>query len=149
MNPVNDPATETHKGSEGGSEGEGGPEKQGAFEARMSDLGERLARASAKQADGGEGGAEREAEISGRGMAYGMRMAAELVAAVIVGGALGIGLDKWLGTRPWLFLLFFLLGFAAGVLNVVRAYGRIAREISAATGGRIGHAVADDEEDDA
>jgi ATP synthase protein I len=123
------------------------PEKEGTFEARVSDLGERLARASAQQRSGGEVGVERAAELSGRGMAYGMRMAAELVAAVIVGGALGIGLDKWLGTWPWLFLLFFLLGFAAGVLNVVRAYGRIAKEISAATGGRIGQAVADDEDD--
>ena len=139
MNPTNDPETDTQKG----------PEQEGAFEARMAELGERLARASAKQADGGEGGAEREAEISGRGMAYGMRMAAELVAAVIVGGAIGIGLDKWLGTWPWLFLLFFLLGFAAGVLNVVRAYGRISREIAAATGGRIGQRVTDDEDDDA
>ena len=139
MNPTNDPETDTQKG----------PEKEGAFEARMAELGERLARASAKQGSGGKGGAEREAEISGRGMAYGMRMAAELVAAVIVGGAIGIGLDKWLGTWPWLFLLFFRLGFAAGVLNVVRAYGRISREIAAATGGRIGQRVTDDEDDDA
>ena len=139
MNPANDPETDTQKG----------PEKEGTFEARISDLGERLARASAQQRGGGESGAERQAQLSGRGMAYGMRMAAELVAAVIVGGALGVGLDKWLGTWPWLFLLFFLLGFAAGVLNVVRAYGRISREIAAATGGRIGQRVTDDEDDDA
>jgi ATP synthase protein I len=122
------------------------PEKEGAFEERVANLGERLAKAN-RQRSVAEGGAAGEAELSGRGMAYGMRMAAELVAAVIVGGALGIGLDKWLGTWPWLFLLFFLLGFAAGVLNVVRAYGKIAREIAAATGGRIGQKLADDEDD--
>ena len=83
--------------------------------------------------------AELDAEMRGRGMAYGMRMAAELVGAVIVGGAIGWGLDWWLGSTPWLFLLFFVLGFAAGVLNVVRAYERMQKEIMARTGGNIGH----------
>ena len=77
--------------------------------------------------------------MRGRGMAYGMRMAAELVGAVIVGGFIGIGLDWLIGTKPWLFLLFFVLGFAAGVLNVVRAYERMQKEIAARTGGRLGH----------
>jgi ATP synthase protein I len=77
-------------------------------------------------------------------MAYGMRMAAELVAAVIVGGGIGWGLDWVLGSRPWLFLLFFLLGFAAGVLNVVRAYERMEREFSA-RGGGIGRSVPDED----
>ena len=67
-------------------------------------------------------------------------------AAVIVGGVIGWGLDWWLGTKPWLFLLFFVLGFAAGVLNVVRAYERMQKEITARTGGRIGHSVPDDED---
>jgi ATP synthase protein I len=84
--------------------------------------------------------------MRGRGMAYGMRMAAELVGAVIVGGAIGWGLDRWLGSTPWLFLLFFVLGFAAGVLNVVRAYEGMQKEIMARTGGRIGNKVPDDED---
>jgi ATP synthase protein I len=79
-------------------------------------------------------------------MAYGMRMAAEMVGAVVVGGGIGWGLDWWLGTKPWLFLLFFLLGFAAGVLNVVRGYERMQSEFMARTGGRIGHSVPDDED---
>jgi len=77
-------------------------------------------------------------------MAYGMRMAAELVAAVIVGGVIGWSLDWVLGSRPWLFLLFFLLGFAAGVVNVIRAYDRLQREYTA-KGGGIGHSVPDDD----
>jgi ATP synthase protein I len=84
--------------------------------------------------------------MRGRGMAYGMRMAAELVGAVMVGGAIGWGLDRLLGSTPWLFLLFFVLGFAAGVLNVVRAYERMQKEIMARTGGNIGHKVPDDED---
>ena len=118
------------------------PEERAAFEGRISDLRDRLDKLSAqRQADG-----EHSAEISGSGMAYGMRMAGELVATVIVGGLLGVGLDKWLGTWPWLFVLFFVLGFAAGVLNEVRAYEKIQKQVVAKTGGRIGHAVADDDD---
>ncbi|HZT48930.1 MAG TPA: AtpZ/AtpI family protein [Hyphomicrobiaceae bacterium] len=119
-------------------------EEKAAFEGRISDLGERLDKIKAQRQ--AEAEAELDAEMRGRGMAYGMRMAAELVAAVIVGGAIGYGLDRWLGSTPWLFLLFFVLGFAAGVLNVVRAYERMQKEIAARTGGRIGHSVADDED---
>ncbi|MDX2204859.1 MAG: AtpZ/AtpI family protein [Hyphomicrobiaceae bacterium] len=79
-------------------------------------------------------------------MAYGMRMATELVAAIIVGGLIGWGLDWLLGTKPWLFLAFFLLGFAAGVLNVLKAYERLRKDIAAETGGRIGRRVPDDED---
>ena len=119
-------------------------EEKAAFEGRISDLGERLDKVKAdRQADVQ---ADLDAEMRGRGMAYGMRMAAELVGAVIVGGAIGWGLDRWLGSTPWLFLLFFVLGFAAGVLNVVRAYERIQKEIRARTGGKIGHKVPDDED---
>ena len=80
-------------------------------------------------------------------MAYGMRMATELVAAILVGGLIGWALDRWLGTTPWLFLVFFVLGFVAGVLNVLRAYERMRKEIAAETGGRIGTRVPDDDED--
>jgi ATP synthase protein I len=119
-------------------------EERARFEGRISDLGQRLERVkSQREADAQ---ADLDAEMRGRGMAYGMRMAAELVAAVIVGGAIGYGLDRWLGSTPWLFLLFFVLGFAAGVLNVVRAYEKMQKEIMARTGGKIGHRVPDDDD---
>jgi ATP synthase protein I len=110
----------------------------------VSDLGGRLSHIRAQREDDEQ--AELDAEMRGRGMAYGMRMAAELVAAVIVGGLIGYGLDAWLGTKPWLFLLFFLLGFAAGVLNVVRAYEGMRTDIAARTGGRIGQRIDDDDD---
>jgi ATP synthase protein I len=120
------------------------PEEKAAFEGRISDLGQRLDKVKAQRASDAD--ADLDAEMRGRGMAYGLRMAAELVAAVIVGGAIGYGLDRWLGSTPWLFLLFFLLGFAAGVLNVVRAYEKMQKEFTARTGGRIGHKVPDDDD---
>jgi ATP synthase protein I len=120
------------------------PDEEARYRGRISELGDRLDKAKAEREAAAQ--ADLDAEMRGRGMAYGMRMAAELVAAVIVGGAIGYGLDSWLGSKPWLFLLFFVLGFAAGVLNVVRSYERIQKEIAARTGGRIGKSVPDDDD---
>ncbi|MDG2285602.1 MAG: AtpZ/AtpI family protein [Alphaproteobacteria bacterium] len=50
-----------------------------------------------------------------------MRAGVELVAGVGVGTAAGYGLDKWLDTTPWLMIVFFLVGAAAGMLNAYRA----------------------------
>ena len=55
-----------------------------------------------------------------------LRVGVEMVAAAAVGGGLGWLLDHWLGTRPWLLLVFLVLGFAAGMLNAYRAAMRIA-----------------------
>lgn len=55
-----------------------------------------------------------------QGAAYAMRIGSELVAALIVGVGIGWLLDRWLGTGPWLMVLFFFLGGAAGVMNVYR-----------------------------
>jgi F0F1-type ATP synthase assembly protein I len=46
------------------------------------------------------------------------------VLAIVIGAGAGLALDRWLGTSPWLFFVFFVLGFVAGVLNVYRAFGR-------------------------
>ena len=53
-------------------------------------------------------------------MGIGVRVGVELVSALAVAVAIGWGLDRWLGTRPWLLGLFVLLGGAAGVANVWR-----------------------------
>ncbi len=45
---------------------------------------------------------------------------AEFVGGVLVGAAIGWWLDKYLGTRPWLFILFMILGFVVGTLNALR-----------------------------
>jgi ATP synthase protein I len=126
----------------GPASGEMSPQERAQFQRRISELGDRLGKVRSQRDAGTNAGAD--AEMRGRGMAYGMRMAAELVAAVIVGGVIGWSLDWVLGSRPWLFLLFFLLGFAAGVRNVMRGYERMQREF-AARGGGIGRSVPDDD----
>ena len=52
------------------------------------------------------------------GLAF--RVSVEIVSAVAIGTLIGLLFDNWLGTRPWLMLLFIVLGGAAGILNVYR-----------------------------
>ena len=55
-----------------------------------------------------------------RGMGVGFRMATDFTSAIAVGGLVGWGFDQWLNTTPWAFIICFLLGFCAAILNVVR-----------------------------
>ena len=56
-------------------------------------------------------------------MALGFRLSSELIAGVAVGGLIGWGLDRWLSTSPFGLIAFVLLGFVAGVVNVIRSAG--------------------------
>ena len=56
---------------------------------------------------------------SALGVAF--RLGVEFVVGIAVGSIIGFLLDRWLGTSPWLFLVFFVLGTGAGFLNVFRA----------------------------
>lgn len=46
------------------------------------------------------------------------------VLAVVLGALFGWLLDRWLGTSPWLFMVFFFFGLAAGIINVYRTAGK-------------------------
>jgi F0F1-type ATP synthase assembly protein I len=48
-----------------------------------------------------------------------------LVVAVVIGAGLGYLLDGWLGTSPWLFLVCFFLGLAAGIRTVFRTVAAV------------------------
>ena len=50
-------------------------------------------------------------------------MSTEFVAGIAVGAGLGWLIDRLAGTSPWGMIVFLLLGFAAGVLNLIRAAG--------------------------
>ena len=68
------------------------------------------------------------AQAKASAMAVGLRLSSELVAGVLVGAALGWGFDRLLSTSPWGFIVFLLLGFTAGVINVMRAAGVMAKQ---------------------
>ncbi len=53
--------------------------------------------------------------------AIGMRAGVELFAGVAAGLIVGIMLDRWLGTAPWLMVMLMVLGIAAGLRNTIRA----------------------------
>ena len=89
------------------------PEDREVLKRRASDLGARLETAQLRKAGPSSGG-------RGQAMGRGMRIAAEMIGGVIAGGGIGWLLDRWLGTKPWLFIVFFLLGSAAGMLNIIR-----------------------------
>ena len=64
-------------------------------------------------------------EKRGSFMGIAFKLGTELVAAVVVGTIIGFILDSWFGTKPWLIIIFFFLGAAAGMLNVIRAANRM------------------------
>ena len=95
------------------------PDDEAALSARLQRLGDRLA--SANRPSENDTGPRQTADHSA--MARGFRLSTELVAGVVVGALVGWLLDRWLGISPWGMIVFLLLGFAAGVLNVMRAAG--------------------------
>ena len=98
---------------------------EAALSARLERLGERIATANRHPEQDDDVRSNAKASAYARGF----RMSTELVAGVLVGGGLGWLLDRWLGISPWGLIVFLMLGFAAGVLNVMRAAG-VVREQS-------------------
>ncbi len=97
------------------------PPDEAALSARLKSLGQRLDHVGASRA--AETGPASRSATDHSGFARGFRLSSELVAGVLVGAALGWLIDKGLGTLPWGMFVFALLGFTAGVLNVMRQAG--------------------------
>jgi ATP synthase protein I len=93
--------------------------EEAALSARLQRLGERLDQKSANRPDDAAPASRTDASA----LARGFRLSTELVAGVLVGAFIGWVLDRWLGISPWGMIVFLLFGFAAGVLNVIRAAG--------------------------
>ncbi|MFN3351410.1 AtpZ/AtpI family protein [Pseudorhodoplanes sp.] len=94
--------------------------EEAAFSERLKGLGARLGQTGqAKPAENDSGKYVSDPQA----MAKGFRLSAELVAGVLVGALIGWFLDRLTGLSPWGMIVFLLLGFAAGVLNVMRAAG--------------------------
>ena len=109
----------------GQSEANRRPSDEAALTARLRRLGDRLDQVRASQPS--ETTPEARPGANSSAMARGLRLSTELVAGVLVGGAIGYALDYWLGIRPWGFIVFVLLGFVAGILNLMRAAGVLAK----------------------
>ncbi|MER0237546.1 AtpZ/AtpI family protein [Fulvimarina sp. MAC8] len=58
-----------------------------------------------------------------KGIAEGLKLASEFAAGIIVGGGLGFVIDTYAGTSPFGLIVFLMLGFAAGIRNVLRSVG--------------------------
>ena len=69
-----------------------------------------------------------ESEKRGSFMGSAFKLGTELVAAVLVGTIIGFILDSWFDTKPWLIIIFFFLGAAAGLLNVIRTANQMQKE---------------------
>ena len=67
-------------------------------------------------------------EKKGSFMGSAFKLGTELVASVAVGTIIGFILDSWFDTKPWLIIIFFFLGTAAGILNVIRTANRMQKE---------------------
>ena len=97
-----------------------GAEDEAALSARLKRLGDAINEQRAVRPERSSPAAS-----LGKGLSDALRLAAGFVAGVLVGAGLGWLFDSWLGTSPFGLIVFLLLGFAAGVLNVLREAGRM------------------------
>ena len=56
------------------------------------------------------------------------KISTEFVATVVVGSIIGFILDDWFDTKPWLIILFFIIGVSAGILNVIRSAKKMQKD---------------------
>lgn len=98
---------------------------EAALSARLGNLDHRLSeiKDSRKNRTDRTGAGSGDGAARASAMARGLRLSSELVVGVLVGALIGWGIDKLLSISPWGMIVFLLLGFAAGVRNVIRAAG--------------------------
>ena len=96
---------------------------------RLTEIEDRLRKARDKR------GEVRRVEPPNSKLGIAFRLVTELMAAVIVGGVMGWGLDRLLGTGPFLFIVMFMVGVAAGIFNVVRSAQQLNRDQAAKDAG--------------
>ena len=69
---------------------------------------------------------EKDSKKSSFGKAF--QLSTELVSAVLVATIIGFILDNWFDTRPWLIIIFFFIGVAAGITNVIRSAKKMQKD---------------------
>lgn len=99
------------------------PAERDALKQRASELGKRLDEVQARKVPRDGSGRAR-----GNALGQAFKIVAEMMVGVVVGGGIGWVLDRQLSTRPLFLVLFLVLGFAAGVSNVVRTARKMQAE---------------------
>ena len=69
---------------------------------------------------------EKNSEKSSFGKAF--QLSTELVSAVLVATIIGFILDNWFDTKPWLIIIFFFIGVATGIINVIRSAKKMQKD---------------------
>ncbi|MCP1337586.1 AtpZ/AtpI family protein [Futiania mangrovi] len=105
----------------------GKPQKGGNGPDDLDALGRRIGEARSRRADTG---ARARGPSTNLGLAF--RLSTEIVAAVGVGTAMGLGIDWVLGTRPLFMLIFIFLGMAAAYVNMTRVLKQFDRNMRGA-----------------
>jgi ATP synthase protein I len=110
-----------------GTRGNGDRDKartdEAALSARLQRLGEGLGQLRKRAGPLPSDSADGDRAATAAGYARGFKLSSELVGGVLVGAGLGWAIDRLFGIAPWGFIIFLLLGFVAGVLNVMRSAG--------------------------
>lgn len=129
-----------------GEEHEGIPQSElGDLSERLRDLSGRIAVEKSERIESQKPSASLEG-VSG--YAKGYRLASEFVAGTLVGGLFGYGFDYVFGTLPFGLIVFLLLGFGAGILNMARAANRVPPAQERLGSNPPPKAAHDDEEED-
>ncbi|HTA99566.1 MAG TPA: AtpZ/AtpI family protein [Bradyrhizobium sp.] len=115
---------------DGGNGSRGQSSDEAALSARLGSLDRRLSAIEDSRKIGTDqsGNEQETAQARASAMAVGLRLSSELVAGVLGGAALGWGIDRLLSISPWGLIVFLLLGFVAGVINVMRTAGVMAKQ---------------------
>ena len=111
----------TKPGDERPKQGSSDPEL-GDLSARLKELSGRIAAERSEQAESAKPPASM---TDASAYARGYKLVSEFAAGTLVGGLIGYGIDWLFGTLPFGLIIFLLLGFGAGFLNLARAANRV------------------------
>jgi ATP synthase protein I len=129
----------------GSDKGQGSQPDLGDLSERLKDLSGRI---DAEKSERTESQKQPASYGAATGYAKGYRLASEFVAGTLVGGLFGYGFDYVFGTLPFGLIIFLLLGFGAGILNMARAANRVPPAQERLGSNAPPPAVNDDDEED-
>lgn len=108
-------------------EGKAGNPEEAALKAQLQRLGSRVEQLQAAREEAKPSRQTGKGDTAGLARAF--RLSTEFIAGIIAGGMLGYGIDRWFGTAPWGLIVCFMLGFGAGLTNVMRAAGMFPQQV--------------------